>query len=59
MSGEETTAYEVYGATVQRIKRVCQDFINVFFDRVSKDTTGTFDTIDLEQAREDALRKLE
>jgi hypothetical protein len=49
----------IYGPTIQRLARVCRDFVNVFFDRVTKDTTGAFDTIDLEAARDTALKKLE
>ena len=54
-SDDEKTTYSV---TLERVVRVCRDFIDVFFDRVSKDSSGAFDTIDLEKAREESHEKL-
>lgn len=38
-----------------RIRQVCRDFIMLFFDRISNDSSGAFDTIDLERAKRVAL----
>ena len=41
-----------------RVYRVCAEFIYAFFDRLAQDTSGAFDGIDLETAREKALQRL-
>jgi len=43
----------------QRMAHVCIDFVHLFFERLRRDASGTFDGIDLEKAEAEVLQDLQ